>query len=220
MTTDPTLVPDGPTIRDFGPSSPEGEGKYWLNLYLKKRGDTNIKTVADLITKANFFKDPGFGDKKAELEATDRAMTLDTKDRMQRRFAIQQVVLQGMADLKLDAVVYPTGNIPPPILGAPLEPTVNGRPGNSSWNLLGQNGFPAITVPAGFTTQVYDRVTDAAAPGGTRLVGPVPARLPVGIDFLGRPFDEPMLLRIASAYEHATHHRSPPPDFGPIKGEP
>ncbi len=37
-----------------------------------------------------------------------------------------------------------------------------------------------------------------------RMVGPVAAKLPVGIDFLGRPFDEAMLIRIASAYEAAT----------------
>jgi hypothetical protein len=30
------------------------------------------------------------------------------------------------------------------------------------------------------------------------------------------PFGEPMLFRIASAYEHATHHRTPPPEFGPL----
>jgi len=48
--------------------------------------------------------------------------------------------------------------------------------------------------PAGFTTHVFDRVRDAAAPGGTRLTGPVPAKLPLGIMFFGRPFAEPTLL--------------------------
>ena len=50
----------------------------------------------------------------------------------------------------------------------------------------------------------------------TILVGPVAAKLPVGVDFLGRPFSEPMLFKIAAAYESATHHRMPPPLFGPV----
>jgi Asp-tRNA(Asn)/Glu-tRNA(Gln) amidotransferase A subunit family amidase len=78
-------------------------------------------------------------------------------------------------------------------------------------------GFPAITVPAGFTTEVWDRVRDG---NSTRLVGPVPAQLPVGVDFIARPFDEAMLIRIAAAYEAATRRRLPPPDFGPVPGEP
>ena len=55
---------------------------------------------------------------------------------------------------------------------------------------------------------------------GTRLVGPIKAALPIGVDFVGRPFSEPMLLRIASAFQTATHHRIPPADFGPVPGEP
>jgi Asp-tRNA(Asn)/Glu-tRNA(Gln) amidotransferase A subunit family amidase len=47
-----------------------------------------------------------------------------------------------------------------------------------------------------------------------RGLGPVAAQLPVGVDFIGRPFGEPMLLRMAAAYEAATRHRRPPPDFG------
>jgi amidase len=109
-------------------------------------------------------------------------------------------------------VTYPTSNVPAAQLGAPIEPTVNERQSNA-WALLGAHGFPAITVPAGFTTHVYDRVADARAEGGSKLVGPVPARLPVGIDFLARPFDEPTLFKIAAAYEAATHHRVPPPGF-------
>jgi len=50
------------------------------------------------------------------------------------------------------------------------------------------------------------------------LVGPIPAHVPLGVDFIGRPFSEPILLTIASAYEQATHHRMQPPDFGPLPG--
>ena len=31
------------------------------------------------------------------------------------------------------------------------------------WSMIGQQGFPAITVPAGFTTEVYDRIPDASS---------------------------------------------------------
>jgi len=29
-----------------------------------------------------------------------------------------------------------------------------------------------------------------------------------------------LLIRIASAFEAATHYRKPPPEFGPVRGEP
>jgi len=41
--------------------------------------------------------------------------------------------------------------------------------------------------------------------------------MPVGVDFIARPFGEPLLFRIASAYEAATRHRRPPPEFGPVQ---
>jgi hypothetical protein len=91
-------------------------------------------------------------------------MTLDTSERWLTRFAVQQIVLQAMEDLKLDAMITPTGNIPPYILGRPLEPTLNGR-GPSIWSFLGTQGFPQLGVPAGFTTRSTDRIRDSAAPG-------------------------------------------------------
>jgi len=100
-------------------------------------------------------------------------------------------------------------------LGAPIEPTLDGRT-NSVWGLIGQHGIPTVSIPAGFTTHVFDRVRDPAARDGTRLAGPIAAKLPVGIMFFGRPFSEPVLLKIASAYEAGTRHRIPPPDFGPV----
>ena len=56
--------------------------------------------------------------------------------------------------------------------------------------------------------------------GGTRLIGPAKAALPVGVDFIARPFDEAILIRVASAFEGAARHRKPPPDFGPVPGQP
>lgn len=225
MSANPAQFPDGPSIRDIGPEGSVGEGRYTLDLYLKRRGDANIKSTDDLIAKSSFYsdihEDSGFSDKKKSLQKKADDKTLALASRLQTRFALQQIGLQCMAMLKLDAVTYPTGNIPAPKLGAPTEPAVNGR-SPLAWTLLGANGFPAISVPAGFTTQVYDRVRDPKGADGknsSHMVGPIAAKLPVNIDFLGRPFSEPVLLRIAAAYEGATHHRMAPPEFGQVEGE-
>jgi amidase len=193
----------------FGPA---GEGKYMINRYLRERGDANIKSNADLITKARFYQDPNFPDRKQAREQTERAATLDMSARLQGRFAVQTILLQCMQEQQLDALVSPMSTVPPRKLTAPREPVSNGR-NAIGWSLIGQQGFPAITVPAGFTTAVWDRLPDG---DGTRLSGPVPAAIPVGVDFIARPFGEPLLFRIASAYEAATHHRRPPPEFGPV----
>ena len=189
-----------------------GEGKFEINRYLRERGDANIKSNADLIAKSRFYTDSNFPDRKPARERDENATMLDTSVRLQGRFAVQTMLLQCMQDQKLDALMSPMSTVPPRKLTSPREPTVNGRT-PIGWSLIGQQGFPAITVPAGFTTAVWDRVADGN--GDTRLIGPVPASLPVGVDFLARPFGEPLLFRIASAYEAATRHRHPPSDFGP-----
>jgi Asp-tRNA(Asn)/Glu-tRNA(Gln) amidotransferase A subunit family amidase len=221
LTFDPAPVAATLTIRDFeSRSSGSGESKYYFNRYLRNRGDASIKEVTDLIAKSRYYKDvwgrdTRFRDVKAVLEDTNGADILDLEGRDSKRLAIQQTIMQGMAKLGLDAVTYPTGNVPPALIKAPVEPDINGR-SHQAWDLLGRMGFPAITVPAGFTTHVFDRVRDLDAPGGTRLVGPVPAELPVGIDFLAMPFGEAILFRIASAYERVTRHRKSPLEFGPL----
>jgi hypothetical protein len=120
-------------------------------------------------------------------------------------------------------MTYPTSNTPPEMLGSPTGAGGGGGRGRGSSSALGRQGFPAITVPAGFTTEVWDRERDPQAPKGengqpgTKLVGPVAAKVPVGIDFVARPFAEPTLFKIAAAYEAATRHRMPPPAFGPVE---
>ncbi|HTE42478.1 MAG TPA: amidase [Steroidobacteraceae bacterium] len=239
----PSLLSQPLTLRDFNQNDAEGQAKYMLNLYLRERGDSNIKTNADLIEKANYYDEPNFRTPKRGRINTEKDMQYDMSSRMLRRFSIQQMILQCMAEQKLDALVYPTSNLPPTKLGAPSGPPPNARGG--VWSFLGAQGFPVISVPAGFTTEVYDWIRDSKAPeipeaeftrfgtggggGGAdrteadrriRLIGPIKAKLPVGVDFVGRPFDEPLLLRIASAYEASTKHRVPPSEFGPLKGEP
>ncbi len=221
MFLDPSRVPAGPTIRNLGPASEDGEGRFFLSMYLQQRGDANIRSIDDMMNKSKFFTDlrPGsdFTSYKEQLARTNQATALNLAGLFQNRLAYQTIVLQCMAMQHLDAVTYGSGIGVTPVLGSPYEPSKNNSPNaNSVWGVIASNGFPSLNVPAGFTTQVFDRVRDPAAPGGSRLTDPKPAALPVSITFLARPFEEPLLLRIASAYEAATHHRHPPPDFGPV----
>jgi amidase len=163
------------------------------------------------------------------------------------RTTLQMLVNKVMADNRLDALVYPTKTIPAPLLAAPVEPTnlktvketvtttidgvVYEREIDRVLDLrapltprLSPNaGLPAVVVPAGFTREVYDRETVRGADGSKKagaLMAPKAAALPVSIDFLGRAYSEPVLIRIAAAYEQATHHRHPPSDFPAVPGEP
>ena len=214
MLFDPSLVPHTasgvPNIRNLGGGGGDtGDGRYNFNMYLRERGDVEMRTLTDLIEKANYWSDPAMPSRN--LGGTDDDRTLATGATLQTRFTLQTIVHQCFAEKGLDAVVYPTGNIPPAILTAPQEPSVNDR-SSGLWTYINSRGFPALTVPAGFTTHVYDRAAD-----GT-LLPAKDAELPVGIDFLGLPFSEAKLFAIASAYERATEHRTPPPDFGPLHG--
>jgi len=221
MFMNPSLVPGGLTLRNLGGGQSVGEARYMTELYLRERGDAAIKTQKDLAANSKPLTDKNpdgaGGARGGGGEGRERnPMTVDNANRWLTRFAVQQIVLQAMEDMHLDAMISPTGNIPPYILGRPLEPTLNGR-GPSIWSFLGTQGFPELGIPAGWTTKVYDRVRDASAPGGTRLLDPIPAKLPLSVMLFGRPFSEPTLFKIAAAYENATHHREPPPEFGPVK---
>ena len=213
MRADPSRVPASLTLRSIGGGFGEpGEDKYMINRYLRERGDANIRSNADLITKATFYDDPNFPNRRAGREQAERAVALDTSARMHTRFALQTLLVNCMEDQKLDALVAPMSTVPPRKLLSPREPTANGR-NPIGWFMFGQQGFPVIDVPAGFTTVVWDR---ERAGNDTRLVGPIAAKLPVGVDFIARPFGEPMLFRIAAAYEAATKHRQPPEGFAPL----
>ena len=160
MHADLARVPQTLSLRSLNGLGVPGEDKYMLDKYLQERGDANIKTNADLIAKAKFYDDPNFPNRKPAREAAERATVLDTSARLQSRYALQTVFLQCMQEQRLDALVSPMSTVPPRKLTSPREPNVNGR-SPIGWSLIGQQGFPAITVPAGFTTQIWDRVYDA-----------------------------------------------------------
>ena len=112
------------------------------------------------------------------------------KDREQFRAEFRTAVLRAMDALKLDALVYPTWSNPPRLIG-----DLNSPPGDNSQLFSPSTGWPAITVPMGYTRGI----------------------LPAGMTFFGRAWSEPVLIRLAYSYEQATHHRRPPASTPPLR---
>jgi Asp-tRNA(Asn)/Glu-tRNA(Gln) amidotransferase A subunit family amidase len=178
---------------------------------------------------------------------TTPVTNLDINGWHTRRTVLQMLVFKVMADHQLDALIYPTKTIPAPLLAHPVEPstiksatekvetTIDGvvhtrtvervldARAATAWRLSPNSGLPAIVVPSGFTREVYDREAVVGPDKSVRageLVGPKAVALPVSLEFLGRPYAEPTLLRIVSAYEKATKHRRAPTAFPPLPNEP
>jgi Asp-tRNA(Asn)/Glu-tRNA(Gln) amidotransferase A subunit family amidase len=199
------------------------EFRYSFNRYLAQRGDANIKSLDDVINKpprnsaatSGVFFSETFKTNLIKENAKTNLNDPFYLERLLRRKTHQEVVLKVMADHNLDALVYPMKTIPASPIGArtaPAPAAAGYRP--SSGNVLSsQTGFPSIIMPAGFTTEVYDWVADPANSSQTILGNAIPARVPVGMEFLGVPFSEPLLLKIAAGYEMTARHRRAPAEF-------
>ena len=107
----------------------------------------------------------------------------------ERKIAFRKAIVDAMDAAGLDAILYPTWSNPPRRVG-----DLTSAGGDNNQQIAPATGMPAITVPMGFTHGM----------------------LPAGVQFLGRPFAEPTLFKLAYSYEQSTHHRQPPPAFGPL----
>ena len=165
------------------------EFKADLNSYLATRSGIGVATLADLIAFNNTHADTElarFGQEifllANPLGSLGTPAYLNALGKSQR-LARTEGIDAVMDQYQLDALVAPTG--PPPWIidyatGDPFVP----YPLHS---VAARAGYPVITVPAGFV-------------GG----------LPVGVSFVGRAFNEPTLIRLAYAFEQATHARRVP----------
>lgn len=181
-----------PTLQKFGDAEFEVllyEFKEGLNKYLQTRGGQH-KTLADLIkfNEANKDKEmPYFGQDifiKAEAKPNleDRAYRLAL---LQSKVMTQeQGIDAAMKKDNLDAIFAPS-NSPTWMIDLVSGDCGSGYVGSSS--LAAVAGYPNITVPAGFINE-----------------------LPIGVSFFGRAFSEPVLIKIAYAFEQATKARKPP----------
>jgi len=152
-----------------------------LNAYLAA-GNAPVKSLEEIISSGKFPPNVGDSIKKAQSLELDDGYRM----RLQKRAELQQRVMQILADERLDAIVFPHQKQ----LTVPIGETQAQRNG-----ALGSvTGFPSIVVPGGFSS-----------PTSTATLG-----VPVGIEFLGRPWSEKVLIEIAYGYEQGTKHRRAP----------
>jgi len=131
-----------------------------------------------------------------------------------------------MMENHLDLLVRLHTSLPPGKIGSTNQPQPTGDQRGET--AMGPNGgMSEVQVPAGFVRTVYDPKF-ALTPDHKRYVGtnnnepttlPEPG-LPYSLVFRADTGAEDLLIKVASAYEAASHRRLPPPAFGAMKNEP
>ena len=91
------------------------------------------------------------------------------------------LITSTVDELALDALALPFSTRPPP-------PLAGGDGGGGGQSLASNNGLPSIVAPAGYTEE----------------------GLPIGIEFVGKPFADRTLLEVVHGYEAASRRRVPP----------
>src|SRR5215471_8667458 len=187
---DPFVIPDFDKLTE---NIWCGDFQSDVNHYLASHAqNARYKTLAEIVQSGLFLPyidsrlKTAVEPKKPETEQSPPCLDIYHNE---KKIAFRKALLAAMEAAKVDAIVYPTWSNPPRKVGDMQSPA-----GDNSQILSPQTGFPAITVPMGFT---YNS-------------------LPAGLTFLGKAFSEPALIKYAYAYEQATKHRHPPEAFPPL----
>lgn len=172
------------------------ELKYDLNKYLSERPGVPVRSLAEVIAfnEAHAAQEmPWFG-QEIFLEA-DAKGGLEEKE-YQDALALskkltREIIDNVMYEHRLDCLVAPTNG------PAWTTDWINGDHyiGGSS-DLAAVSGYPSITVPAGWVHG-----------------------LPVGLSFIGRAWDDPVLLKMAYAFEQASKSRRKPEFITSLKSD-
>lgn len=188
---DPADVPTAEEIRTSGFERTVllHEFKSDLNSYLAQRRDPEVRSLADLIAFNQAHADQElrwFG--QETLIDSEMSGPLSAPEYLQALENGQRLARAGgldavMDEHGLDALVAPSG--------APawtIDLVDGDRRLGGSTQVAAVAGYPLITVPAGVAHGC----------------------LPVGLTFMGRAWSEPLLIRLAYAFEQATRARRTP----------
>ncbi len=163
------------------------EFKTLINAYLATIPRAPVKSLAEIIASEKFHK-PSLEKFLLSAQAYQNGMEEpDYKERLLRNERTRQTLISLMAEHGLDALVYP-------LQKRLVVPVTETSQTDRNGILAAVTGFPAITVPGGFSP-----------PSSTAPLG-----VPVGMDILGRPWSEGRLIQIAYGFEQTTHYRKSP----------
>jgi Asp-tRNA(Asn)/Glu-tRNA(Gln) amidotransferase A subunit family amidase len=156
--------------------------------YLRSLGPAApMKSLKEIVDSEKFHPSIAMRLSEAlEIELPPEEECRDAKEAMSR---LRNEVATLFASERLSALIYPSWSNPPRKLGDLTTPH-----GNNSPRISPPTGFPAVTVPMGFTE----------------------SGLPAGLQILGDAFSEATLFGIAYGYEQATLHRRPPASTPPL----
>jgi len=169
------------------------EFKAAFDSYLAGLGPISpVRNLAEFVARGEVHESMRRG-LEADLAVTTGPGSPEHQQMFRRRDALRQAVMDVIAANKLDAILYPHQKR----LVVPIGEDQADRNGV----LSNSTGFPALTFPGGFSP-----------PTATAPIG-----VPVGIELLGPEWSEPVLFKLAYAYEQATHARRAPRSTPPLK---
>jgi Asp-tRNA(Asn)/Glu-tRNA(Gln) amidotransferase A subunit family amidase len=182
--------------------------------YLMERGDARVYDWETLNANAKYYSDAkraamtNWGNKAIDIR-TDAVTST-----MKRQDVMRLVMLKVQEQNDIDVFVNPPLITLPARIGGARDPNRGSGHGYGA-----RLGIPEVFVPAGFADTIYEpsfvlnedgtEYDSVAGTTPTKLASP----LPFNIAFWAGPGEESAVLKVASAYEAATHHRKPPAGF-------
>ena len=165
-----------------------------INKYLAGLPDTApIRTVDEMVAKGGKLVKPGIVEAAKNSIPLERSAGLLAAYRQQD--ALRTVLVELMDKLQVDALLLPFRTFRSDDVGGDARSTQSPDTRNT---LSSYTGLPTIIVPGGFFP----------ADG-----------MPFGVQFIGRAWSEPTLIKLASGFEAATRHRKAPATTPPLAGE-
>jgi Asp-tRNA(Asn)/Glu-tRNA(Gln) amidotransferase A subunit family amidase len=181
---DTVLITESDSIRRSGPRGGCNPFRAEFDEWLAQNPGAPVKTVEQIFRSRQYHPSIEARLGNAVNDTTNIATAPACAARQRIRVGLRDAVTRTMDRLQLDALVYPTWSNPPRLIG-----DLNTPAGDNSQVFSPTTGMPAITVPMGYSRN---------------------NTLPAGMTIFGRAFDEARLIRLAYAYEQATHWRRQP----------